>query len=101
MEPKTAALLMSLGPLEVPMEPRAAAVEHVAAPVEPVVAPVDKGSNPSEAPEALLFSRGLPFLLAVLPHINDACFTLNKKPQIENDFNDKSGGDDDARTVLI
>ena len=41
MEPETA----TLGPLEVPVEPRAAAVEHVAAPVEPVVAPVDKGSR--------------------------------------------------------
>ena len=32
--------------LEVPVEPRSAAVEHVAAPVEPVLAPVDKGSSP-------------------------------------------------------
>ena len=55
--PQTAAL----GPLEVPVEPRAAAVEHVAAPVKPVVAPVDKGSSPSEAPEALFLSRGLAF----------------------------------------
>ena len=57
MEPETDAL----GPLEVPVEPRAAAVEHVAAPVEPVVAPEDKGSSPSEAPGALFFSRGLAF----------------------------------------
>ena len=27
--------------------------------------------------------------------------TLDKKPQIENDFDDKDGGDDDAGTVLI
>ena len=33
-------------PLEVPVKPRSAAVEHVAAPVEPVLAPVDKGSSP-------------------------------------------------------
>ena len=46
---------------EVPVEPRSAAVEHVAAPVEPVVAPVYKDSSPSEAPEALSFSRGLAF----------------------------------------
>ena len=65
VEPETAAL----EPLEVPVEPRAAAVGHVAAalghvaaPVEPVVAPVDKGSSPSEAPEALFFSRGLALL---------------------------------------
>ena len=57
VEPETAAL----GPLEVPVEPRAAAVEHVAAPVEPVVAPIDKSSSPSEAPEALFFSRGLAY----------------------------------------
>ena len=38
--------------------------------VEPAVAPVDKDSSPSEAPEApeaLSFSRALPFLLAALP----------------------------------
>ena len=57
VEPETAAL----EPLEVPVEPRSAALEHVAAPVEPVVAPVDKRSRPSEAPEALSFSRGLAF----------------------------------------
>ena len=71
VEPETAAL----GPLEVPVEPRAAAVEHVAAPVEPVVAPVDKGSSPSEAPEALSFSRGFAFSpggATTLLHINDA-----------------------------
>ena len=33
-------------PLEVPVAPRSAAVEHLAAPVEPVLAPVDKGSSP-------------------------------------------------------
>ena len=44
--------------LEIPVEPRAAAVEHVAAPVEPVVAPVYKGSSPSEAPGALFGSGG-------------------------------------------
>jgi len=47
VEPETVAL----GPLEVPVEPRAA-------PVKPVVAPVDKGSIPSQAPEALSFYRG-------------------------------------------
>ena len=64
MEPETAAL----GPLEVPVEPRAAAVEHGAA-------PVDKGSSPSEPREALFFSRGLAFSpsgVTMLPHINDA-----------------------------
>ena len=40
MEPETA----TLEPLEVPVEPRSAAVEQVA--VEPVLAPVDKGSSP-------------------------------------------------------
>ena len=54
-------ILLGKMALEIPVEPRAAAVEHVAAPVEPVVAPVYKGSSPSEAPEA--FS----FLLAALP----------------------------------
>ena len=69
VEPETAALKA----LEVPVETRAAAVEHVVAPVEPAVAPVDKDSRPSEAPEApeapeaLSFSRALPFLLAALP----------------------------------
>ena len=64
MEPETAAL----GPLEVPVEPRAAAVEHV-------LAPVDKGPSPSEAQEALFFSIGLAFSSSgatTLPHINDA-----------------------------
>ena len=73
MEPETAAL----GTLEVPVEPRAAAAEHEAAPVEPVVSPVDKGSSPSEAPEALFFSRGFAFSSSgatTLPHIiYDAC----------------------------
>ena len=64
MEPETTAL----GLLEVPVEPIAAVVEHVEAPIEPVVAPIDKGSSPSEAPEALFFSRGL----ATLPHIDYA-----------------------------
>ena len=50
VEPETAAL----DPGEVPVEPRAAGVEHVAA-------PEDKGSSPSEAPEALSFSRSLAF----------------------------------------
>ena len=36
----------TLEPLEVPVDPRSAAVEHLAAPVEPVLAPVDKGSSP-------------------------------------------------------
>ena len=36
----------TLKPLEVPEEPRSAAVEHVAAPLEPVLAPADKGSSP-------------------------------------------------------
>ena len=65
----------TLEPLEVPVEPRSAAVEHVAAPVEPVLAPVDKGSSPSEAPEALFFSRGLAFSpsgATTLPHFNYA-----------------------------
>ena len=76
MEPET----VGLGPLEVPVEPRATAMEHVAALVEPVVAPVDKGSSPSEAPEALFFSRGLAFSpsgATTLPHINDACVCVN------------------------
>ena len=75
MEPETAAL----GPLEVPVEPRAAAVEHVAAPIEPVVAQVDKGSSPSEAPEALSFSRGLAFSpsgATTLPLINYVCLNM-------------------------
>ena len=50
-------------PLEVPVETRAAAVENVASPVDPV----DKSPNPSEAPEALSFSRFLPFLLVAVP----------------------------------
>ena len=36
----------TLAPLEVPVGPRSAAVEHVAAPEESVLAPVDKGSSP-------------------------------------------------------
>ena len=36
----------TLEPLEVPVEPRSAAVKDVAAPVEPVLALVDKGSSP-------------------------------------------------------
>ena len=36
----------TLEPLEFPVEPRSAAVEHVAARVEPILAPVDKGSSP-------------------------------------------------------
>ena len=63
VDPETAALKA----LEVPVETTAAAVEHVVDPVEPAVAPVDKDSRPSEAPEALSFSRALPFLLAALP----------------------------------
>ena len=51
--PETAALKS----LEVPVEPRSAAVEHVAAPVKPVVAHGDKGSSPSEAP-FLVFLQG-------------------------------------------
>ena len=69
MEPETAAL----GPLEVPVEPRAAAVEHVAAPVY-------KGSSPSEALEALFFSRGLvfsPSSATTLPHFDYAWFGIN------------------------
>ena len=57
------------------MELRAAAVEHIATPVEPEVAPVDEGSSPSEAVEALSFSRGLAFSpcrATTLPHINEA-----------------------------
>jgi len=76
-------------PLEVPVEPRAAAGEHVAAPVKPVVAPVDKGSSPSEAPQALFFSRGLAFSpsgATTLPHINDACHYDNNKSSKSSSF---------------
>ena len=38
--------IATLEPLEFPVEPRSAAVEHVAVPVEPLLAPVDKGSSP-------------------------------------------------------
>ena len=58
------------------VETRAAAMEHEAVSVEPVVALVDRGSSPSEAPEALIFSRGVAFSpsgASTLPHINDAC----------------------------
>ena len=85
VEPETAAL----GPLEDPVEPRAAAGEHVAAPVKPVVAPVDKGSSPSEAPQALFFSRGLAFSpsgATTLPHINDACHYDNNKSSKSSSF---------------
>ena len=41
-------------------------VEHVVVPVEHVAAPVNKGPSPS-------LQR--PFLLAALPHINEACMT--------------------------
>ena len=51
----------TLEPLEVPVEPRSAAVEHLAALVEPVLAPVDNGSSPKRLQEALSFSRGLVF----------------------------------------
>ena len=45
-------------PLEVPVEPKSAAVEHVAAPVESV----DKGSSPLETPaRSSRDSRGLAF----------------------------------------
>ena len=72
VEPETAALL----PLEVLVEPRAAAVEHV-------LAPVDKGSSPSEAQEALFFSSGLAFSSSgatTLPHINDAWMEVAPPP---------------------
>ena len=45
--------MAQLEPLEVPVEPRSAAVEHAVAPREPVLAPVDKGSSPSR-PQSLI-----------------------------------------------
>ena len=79
VEPETAAG----GPLEVPVGPRAAAVE-------PVVAPVDKGSSPSEAPEALFFSSGLSFSPSGA-HINDARYVLGSSgPKSRKDSSSSS-----------
>ena len=50
--------------------------EHIAAPVEPVLAPVAKGSILLRLQRPCLSPGGLPFLLAALPHINDACGNL-------------------------
>ena len=59
--------------LEVPGEPRSAAVEHVAAPIEPVSDPVDKGSKFLVTPEVMSLSRGLEFSPTTPPHIDYSC----------------------------